>query len=358
MPVFDVDVVILGGGLHGGLTALALSKLDRPPRVLIVEASNRLAGDQVWSCHTRDVGDDRLLLDALPTVRWPSYDVRFPNVERTIALEYRSMHASKFADLIHDAVRKAGFNVRHRTQAEIVDEHHIQLSDGKTVSAEWIIDARGHSKNRIESPAGWQKFLGIEIECEQPHGLERPCVMDAVSAPQRDGYRFVYTLPFTPNTTADRRDLLLGRPSRRCQRVTRDDLGIRPQKILAHQRILREEHGVASYPLRPIAEAESGGKSRSDANRMARRMVSSDDRLLVRARRSGRDGGRTVLGGIARAKSNGASISRRCGCEGKEAWHDALIGYFSPHSHRKTACTSLNDSIAFFPTTPSEGFTR
>jgi lycopene beta-cyclase len=246
VPVFDVDVVILGGGLHGGLTALALSKLDRPPRVLLIEASERLAGNQVWSCHTTDVGDDRDLLDALATVRWPSYDVRFPNVERTIALEYRSMHASKFAPLIHDAIRNVGFNVLLETLAEIADQHHVQLSDGKTVSAEWIIDARGLSKNGVESPVGWQKFLGVEIECEQSHGLKRPCVMDAVSTPQRDGYRFVYTLPFAPNTTlieetfysddpavdvAASRETILeyaGKRSWRVKGILREELGALP----------------------------------------------------------------------------------------------------------------------------------
>lgn len=249
MPVFDVDVVILGGGLHGGLTALALSRLDQPPRVLLIEASHRLAGDQVWSCHTGDAGNDRGLLETLPTVRWPGYDVRFPNLKRSIALEYRSLHASKFAAFVHDKTLHAGFDVRLQTNAEIADEQHVELPDGKTVSAEWIIDARGLSNNEIESPAGWQKFLGLEIECEQPHGLERPCIMDAVSAPQRDGYRFLYTLPFTPTRVLVEDTFYSDDPSIDFDESRETILEYVRNRSWRVEGILREEHGTLPIPF-------------------------------------------------------------------------------------------------------------
>jgi lycopene beta-cyclase len=46
--------------------------------------------------------------------------------------------------------------------------------------------------------AGWQKFVGLLLNTDAPHGLTRPIVMDA-TVKQIDGYRFVYVLPFGPN---------------------------------------------------------------------------------------------------------------------------------------------------------------
>jgi lycopene beta-cyclase len=42
---------------------------------------------------------------------------------------------------------------------------------------------------------GFQKFVALELEVAEPHGLHNPVVMDA-TVDQHDGYRFVYCLPF------------------------------------------------------------------------------------------------------------------------------------------------------------------
>jgi lycopene beta-cyclase len=42
----------------------------------------------------------------------------------------------------------------------------------------------------------WQKFVGRTFRCASPHGRTRPIIMDAM-VDQADGYRFVYTLPFS-----------------------------------------------------------------------------------------------------------------------------------------------------------------
>ena len=59
-----------------------------------------------------------------------------------------------------------------------------------------VIDARGPG-DLSTLDLGWQKFVGLLIETEAPHRVERPVVMDA-TVPQIDGYRFVYVLPFGP----------------------------------------------------------------------------------------------------------------------------------------------------------------
>ena len=49
----------------------------------------------------------------------------------------------------------------------------------------------------MDVPLGWQKFLGQQLRLEAAHGLARPVIMDA-TVDQKDGYRFVYLLPFGP----------------------------------------------------------------------------------------------------------------------------------------------------------------
>jgi lycopene beta-cyclase len=46
---------------------------------------------------------------------------------------------------------------------------------------------------------GWQKFLGQEVRLAVPHGLARPVLMDAC-VEQTDGFRFMYVLPYGPDT--------------------------------------------------------------------------------------------------------------------------------------------------------------
>ncbi len=59
-----------------------------------------------------------------------------------------------------------------------------------------MIDGRGLGRDQ-PLDLRWQKFVGLELDLENDHGLSGPIVMDATVA-QHDGYRFVYTLPFGP----------------------------------------------------------------------------------------------------------------------------------------------------------------
>ena len=46
---------------------------------------------------------------------------------------------------------------------------------------------------------GYQKFLGLEITLESPHGLTLPLLMDA-KCPQENSFRFFYCLPWDERT--------------------------------------------------------------------------------------------------------------------------------------------------------------
>jgi lycopene beta-cyclase len=74
----------------------------------------------------------------------------------------------------------------------------VTLASGERFPARCVIDGRGASPSETLL-LGYQKFLGLELRLAAPHGETLPTIMDA-DVDQDDGYRFVYTLPFTPDT--------------------------------------------------------------------------------------------------------------------------------------------------------------
>ncbi|WP_459665100.1 lycopene beta-cyclase CrtY [Novosphingobium sp. 11B] len=192
-PAF-CDLAILGGGLAGGLIALAFAARRPDLRVAIFERDQRLGGEHVWSFFASDLPEGgEALLDPIVVARWDDYEVRFPGTRRHLTTPYRSATGTKLdaavrAALPADAI-VTGFEVEH------ADATSVTLSDGRRFATGAVIDARG-SRGLPHMAGGWQKFVGLSLRLASPHGLARPVVMDATVA-QIDGYRFVYCLPFS-----------------------------------------------------------------------------------------------------------------------------------------------------------------
>lgn len=190
------DIAILGGGLAGGLIALAFARLRPDLSLLLVEQDERLGGNHVWSFFGSDVGKDgRALIAPMVAGAWPGYDVRFPAFARGLETSYYSITSERFdvhlrATLSAEAI-VTGLRVLECTEASAM------LSDGSRIEAGAVIDARG-IRNLGHLTGGWQKFYGKYLKLSAPHGLDRPIIMDATVA-QFDGFRFVYSLPFGPN---------------------------------------------------------------------------------------------------------------------------------------------------------------
>jgi lycopene beta-cyclase len=79
--------------------------------------------------------------------------------------------------------------VRELTPREVV------LGDGARIGAPCVIDGRGFADDR-PLVAGYQKFLGQDLELEQPHGEPDPILMDG-RVSQGGQLRFFYTLPWS-----------------------------------------------------------------------------------------------------------------------------------------------------------------
>ena len=190
------DVAIVGGGLAGGLLALALRARHPDLSLKLIEAGERLGGNHVWSFFGADVAkENRWLLTPLISHAWPGYRVAFPGHERSLEQPYYSIESGQF-----DAAVRAGLPEEAlMTGAKVlgVSATAVVLQSGDRVEATGVVDARG-SGDLSKLELGWQKFLGRELQLAAPHGRDRPIVMDARVA-QLDGYRFMYSLPFGPD---------------------------------------------------------------------------------------------------------------------------------------------------------------
>ncbi len=191
------DLLLVGGGLSAGLIALALARHRPDARVAIVEGGGQFGGNHTWSSFETDLSPQGQALAApLIAHRWPHYAIRFPGFRRHIDVAYQSAFSSR----LHAALEAALPPAQRILGVPVVDvfPDRVTLADQRVLAAHAVIDARGQRASpHLE--LGFQKFVGLEVEFEAPHGLEGPIIMDA-TVDQHDGYRFVYTLPFTPTT--------------------------------------------------------------------------------------------------------------------------------------------------------------
>jgi lycopene beta-cyclase len=192
-----VDVAIVGGGLAGGLIALALAAKRPALRLLLIEEGARFGGNHLWSFFSGDVADaDRWLLAPLVCHAWPGHEVRFASYARDLPGSYQSIESERLDSVLRRALPPEALLTG--TRADIVTAMSVRLANGTTIGAGGVIDTRGPA-GLSHLDLGYQKFAGQLLELEGPHGLTRPIIMDA-RVDQADGYRFVYVLPFGPRS--------------------------------------------------------------------------------------------------------------------------------------------------------------
>ena len=190
------DLAIVGGGLAGGLIALAMARRRPDARVLLIEGGETIGGNHVWSFFDSDIAAaDRPLVVPLVAHWWDGYHVLFPGHRRQLGARYHTITSERFDRIVRAALPASAIITGRRAIG--VGPRAVVFADGQRIEAAGVIDARGSGDLSLLD-LGWQKFLGQELALTAPHGLKRPVVMDA-SVDQQDGYRFVYLLPFGPD---------------------------------------------------------------------------------------------------------------------------------------------------------------
>lgn len=193
----NVDVAIAGGGLAGGLIALALTRQHPQLDLALVEGGERLGGKHRWSWFGSDLDDSgERLLCAFPVTRWSGhYSVRFPAYERTLRAHYNSLASEDFAFTLERELNQG--SVLTGCHIAELDAGGLTLADGDRINARLVIDCRGLT-DAPQLTGGWQVFLGQEWQLDRPHGLTGPVIMDA-TVKQEGAYRFTYLLPLGPD---------------------------------------------------------------------------------------------------------------------------------------------------------------
>ena len=186
-------IALVGGGLANSLIAYRLAATRPEADLVVLERGATLGGNHIWSYHDRDLTPaQRDWIRPLIERSWPYHEVRFPSLHRRIDSPYHSTTSTRLQDVVGHAL---GNRVRCGVEVVDVGPHQIRLTDGSTIDADLVIDGRGDSGGGHFTVA-YQKFLGRRLELEEEHGLEGPILMDA-TVEQRDGFRFIYTLPLT-----------------------------------------------------------------------------------------------------------------------------------------------------------------
>ncbi len=311
------DYILVGGGLQSGLIALALRHHRPESSVLLIERDASLGGNHTWSFHPGDVPESSQVWIA-PIVKhhWPQYRVRLDNFSRRVGLAYASVPSDHFANVvaglfdsesndldcdnarcqvrdrqaprleenfygpakettatlarpssgveISEATPSTGdWKLMTHTEVINVSEDTVLTSCGTAIQGKLIIDCRGPSPERqIFAGCGYQKFYGFEVELNEDWPLREPIIMDAV-ADQQDGFRFLYTLPFSP-----RRVLIEDTRFSDAPTIERQECLAQVTDYLHGQGIfdfdiVREESGVLPMPftaeLRPEARSPLAG---------------------------------------------------------------------------------------------------
>ena len=189
-------MVILGAGLSGLLTAWRCLELNPKLKITLIDANSEIAGDHTWSFNLNDI-DTELQKWVRPFIahQWDAYDVKFPTRQRTLNITYCTGNSETLKSCVRPLIDSGRLSLKLNSRVQDIGEDTVFLEGGEEIHSALILDARGFEPNP-ERYLGYQKFVGHVIRTEQPHGVERPIIMDA-TVPQLGGYRFVYCLPYS-----------------------------------------------------------------------------------------------------------------------------------------------------------------
>lgn len=192
-------LALVGGGLANSLIAYRILIQEPAYPLVIIDRESSLGANHTWSFHDSDLtSEQRHWMEPLIAHSWPRHELRFPRRRRLIERGYNTVSSSRLHQVVS---QQLGDRCLLGSQVTDLSPTEVLLGDGARIEARAVIDGRGDPGQR-HLDVGYQKFIGLFFRLEHHHGLSGPILMDA-TIEQRDGYRFIYTLPL-----ADRKVLV------------------------------------------------------------------------------------------------------------------------------------------------------
>jgi lycopene beta-cyclase len=235
------DLAIVGGGLAGGLVALAMARLRPDIKVVLIEQEEHFGGNHIWSYFASDIAPEHRWLTApLVTYGWSGYDVHFPGHSRHVDNIYYTIESERLDWVLrHNLPQNALITGR---AVKAVSPRLVVLEGAQRIIAGGVIDARG-AGDLHHLDCGWQKFSGQLLQLSEPHNMSNPIIMDA-TVEQYDGFRFVYVLPFGMDKVFVEDTYYSDRPDHDRRLLTQRIAAYADSKGWKVERVLREENGV------------------------------------------------------------------------------------------------------------------
>lgn len=183
-----MKTAIVGLGAAGQLAAHILKDVFKNQIDLhLFESEEALATDKTWCLHEADIPSP--IADSVKSLlsgSWSRYQVKFPKYNRMLQSNYHGIRSRDLAQLTTS--RFAGqLNLAQAKDPSTLQDYEI------------VLDCRGWGASVPTESSGYQKFVGLEIVTEHPHGLQEALLMDVQNVEQIDGFRFFYLLPWSAN---------------------------------------------------------------------------------------------------------------------------------------------------------------
>ncbi|AHF04708.1 lycopene cyclase [Marichromatium purpuratum 984] len=257
---FDADYILVGGGLQNALILLALAERRPQTRVMLFERDQRLGGNHTWSFQAMDLPpSSQDWASRLAEHHWPGYQLYFDKSSRWVEGQYSSLGSEHLERLVQEAAADNP-NIQIHTGAEVsrVEAHGIELADGRRLTAQVVVDARGPEHAPRQRGGGYQKFVGLECQLARPAPMNAPILMDT-RCRQHDGFRFQYILPFTAERVLIEDTYFSNSPDIDEQALSEDTLEEAKRFGLEIAQVIRTEVGVLPMPSRStFAPSDSG----------------------------------------------------------------------------------------------------
>ena len=187
------DIAVAGGGLSGGMIALALARHRPDMDVVLIEQERRLGGGNSWFWFPGDLPREGAeLLSGLRKTEWDrGCWLRFPAGQRKLSTACAMLVPADFEAGLRRSLPAEAI-LTGRTIAALAADG-VALDDGTQIAARTVIDCRGFVPS-AHLTGGWRASLSRNLQTAKPHGMTAPVIMDG-SIDDDGQFRFARIFP-------------------------------------------------------------------------------------------------------------------------------------------------------------------